>query len=204
MNDELQCAIPEVADPYELFESWFAEARECPDIKDATAMTLATVDKHGHPWTRVVLLKDLSEAGFSFFTNRGSIKAGHLEQNPNVSICFYWPALDRQIRIMGEATKASDEESDAYFAKRPRESQLGAWASVQSTELDERNTLIGRMEEVTQKYEGQDVPRPPFWGGYIVAPRVIEFWRARPHRLHDRAMYTRGVDGSWTRKGLYP
>ena len=204
MTDKHKNSIPDISNPFDLFDQWFKEALDCPDIKDATAMTLSTVDEHGHPWTRVVLLKDRSDAGFSFFTNRGSIKGGHLKNDPNVALCFYWPALDRQIRIMGEATQASDEESDAYFAKRPRESQLGAWASIQSTELDARTTLIDRMADVTQQYEGQDVPRPPFWGGFIVSPRVIEFWSARPHRLHDRAIYTRDSNGDWTQKGLYP
>lgn len=204
MENENESSIPDIHDPVGLFNQWFDDAKNCPDIKDATAMTLATVDEHGHPWTRVVLLKGVSDAGFSFFTNRESIKGAHLAKNPNVSLSFYWPALDRQVRIMGEAARTSDDESDAYFATRPRESQLGAWASSQSTELDSRTTMVKRMQHVTEKYDGQTVPRPPHWGGFTVAPRIIEFWSSRPHRLHDRAMFTRASDDSWTRKGLYP
>lgn len=177
MDPELRSAIPDFENPYDLFDVWFKEAADCPDIKDVTAMTLATVDSDGQPWTRIVLLKDLTEKGFSFFTNLTSIKGEQLAGSHKASLNFYWPALDRQIRIMGTATRASAEESDAYFAKRPRESQLGAWASKQSAELDARATMIERMEAVTAKYEGQDVPRPDFWGGYIVAPTIIE-WKS--------------------------
>ncbi|MFP6581683.1 MAG: pyridoxamine 5'-phosphate oxidase [Candidatus Hydrogenedentota bacterium] len=204
MDPELSSAIPDFENPYDLFDAWFKDAADCPDIKDVTAMTLATVDAEGQPWTRIVLLKDLTEKGFSFFTNLASIKGEQLADSNKVSLNFYWPALDRQIRIMGTTTPTSTEESDTYFAKRPRESQLGAWASMQSAELDARSTMIDRMEAVTKKYGGQDVPRPDFWGGYIVAPTIIEFWLSRPHRLHDRTMYTRAADGSWTKKGLYP
>lgn len=204
MNPELTCQIPDEPNPYDLFNTWFEEAAACDAIKDATAMNLATVDAAGQPWTRIVLLKDLSEKGFSFFTNRTSIKGGHLDGSGKVSLNFYWPALDKQVRIMGTASRTSEEESDAYFAKRPRESQLGAWASIQSSELDARATMVERMEAVTKKYKGLDVPRPDFWGGFVVDPHIIEFWMARPHRLHDRVMYTRNPDGAWTKKGLYP
>ena len=196
--------IPDYPSPVSLFTEWFADAKTCDAIKDATAMTLATVDHEGQPWTRTVLLKDHDEDGFTFYTNSTSIKGRQVGASPKVSLCFYWAPLDRQVRILGSATQVPATEADEYFASRPRESQIGAWASKQSTELDTRQTLMDRVEKITKRYEGGDVPRPEFWNGYRVSPTLIEFWLSRPHRLHERAMYTRQPDTSWTRKGLYP
>lgn len=196
--------IPVDPSPIRLFSKWFQDALDCEQIEDATAMTLATVDSDNQPWTRVVLLKEHDDRGFTFFTNSKSIKGEHLENSPKVSLCFYWPALDHQVRIMGSAEMISPEESDAYFQSRPRDSQLGAWASIQSSELDVRRSLMDRIDEVSAKYEGADVPRPDFWNGYRVTPSTIEFWLSRPHRLHERLDYTLNADGTWVQKGLYP
>lgn len=204
MNSLETKMIPDYPDPILLFSEWFDEASACEQIKDAAAMTLATVDSHNQPWTRIMLLKGHDDRGFTFFTNSNSIKGDHLEHSAKVSLCFYWPALDRQIRIMGAAGQLTPEESDTYFASRPRESQLGAWASIQSSELDERLTLMDRFEDFTRQYEKSKVPRPDFWNGYRVVPNVIEFWLSRPHRLHERLVYTRQPDSTWTQKGLYP
>jgi pyridoxamine 5'-phosphate oxidase len=204
MNTENVSQIPDLSDPYDLFQQWFSQAVASPAIKDATAMTLATVDSDGQPWTRVVLLKDCNESGFSFFTNRTSIKGDHLSNSLKVSLNFYWPAIDKQIRIMGTAALAPEAQSDAYFAKRPRGSQIGAWASKQSTELSSRDEMIARFEKYTARFEGQDVPRPDFWGGFVVAPNIIEFWQARDDRMHDRCMYILTPNGDWIKKGLYP
>jgi pyridoxamine 5'-phosphate oxidase len=190
--------------PFPLFAEWFAEALDCDGIKDATAMTLATVDSDHQPWTRVLLLKGHGEDGFTFFTNSNSIKGDQLTPDAKVSLCFYWPPLDKQVRINGTAKRVSSEESDEYFASRPRESQVGAWASKQSTELDQRRTLMDRVDEYAAKFEGGEVPRPDFWNGYRVTPDLIEFWLSRPHRLHERLMYIRESDATWTQKGLYP
>lgn len=190
--------------PFPLFSEWFNFAATCNAIKDVTAMTLSTVDADQQPWSRIVLLKEFDERGFTFFTNSNSIKGGQLSDFPKVSLCFYWPALDQQIRIMGASKLVPPEESGAYFTTRPRESQIGAWASIQSSELDTRQTLMERVEKFSAKYEGQDVPRPDFWNGYRVTPSIIEFWLSRPHRLHERIVYKRELDDTWSHKGLYP
>jgi pyridoxamine 5'-phosphate oxidase len=196
--------IPAHPNPLPLFTDWFEGAIACDQIKDATAMTLSTVDSNLQPWSRIVLLKEHNEQGFTFFTNSTSIKGKQLVGSAKVSLCFYWPALDQQIRIVGSSAMVTPKESDAYFATRPRESQIGAWASLQSTELDTRQTLMDRVDEFTNKFEGQDVPRPDHWNGYRVTPTVIEFWLSRPHRLHERIIYTVKADGTWSHKGLYP
>ncbi|QBM74943.1 pyridoxamine 5'-phosphate oxidase [Sphingomonas sp. AAP5] len=189
-------------DPFQLFDTWYAEAR-VSEINDSNAMALATADADGRPSSRMVLLKGHGPDGFVFYTNRGSRKAGELDANAHVALLFHWKSQRRQIRIEGSVARATDAESDAYFASRGRDSQLGAWASDQSRPLDDRATFEARFAEMQAKFEGQDVPRPPFWGGYRVTPAVIEFWQDRAHRLHERRVFTRTADG-WTEGLLYP
>lgn len=189
-------------DPFLLFDEWYAEARAA-EINDPDAMALATADSAGRPAVRMVLLKDHGPAGFVFYTNRESRKGDELAANPQASLLFHWKALRRQVRIEGAIELVRDAEADAYFATRNRDSQLGAWASDQSRPLDSRATFEQRFEEVKARYEGQDVSRPPYWGGYRLIPDRIEFWSDRPHRLHERRLFTRGADG-WTEGLLYP
>lgn len=191
-----------MTDPFALFDTWFAEARAC-EPNDSNAMALATVDAAGQPSARMVLLKGHGPDGFVFYTNRESRKAGELATVPKAALLFHWKSLRRQVRIEGAVTLASDAESDAYFASRSRDSQLGAWASDQSRPLDTRATFEARYEAARARFEGQDVPRPPHWGGYRVTPERIEFWRDREHRLHERRVFTRLGDG-WSEGLLYP
>jgi pyridoxamine 5'-phosphate oxidase len=189
-------------DPFALFHDWYTEARTT-ELNDSNAMALATADAAGHPSVRMVLLKGYDERGFVFYTNRESRKAGDLAANPHVALLFHWKSLRRQIRIEGPIGFASDAESDAYFASRSRDSQLGAWASDQSRPLDSRATFEARYAEVQARFEGQPVPRPPHWGGYRVTPERIEFWLDREHRLHERRVFTRAHDG-WSEGMLFP
>jgi pyridoxamine 5'-phosphate oxidase len=189
-------------DPFQLFDTWYAEAR-ASEINDSNAMALATADADGRPSSRMVLLKGHGPDGFVFYTNRGSRKAGELDANRHAALLFHWKSQRRQIRIEGSVARATDAESDAYFASRGRDSQLGAWASDQSRPLDDRATFEARFAEMQAKFDGQDVPRPPFWGGYRVTPAVIEFWQDRAHRLHERRVFTRTRDG-WSEGLLYP
>ncbi len=193
-------------DPIALFDMWLAEAR-ASELNDPEAMALATADAAGQPSVRMVLLKGHDARGFVFYTNREGHKAGDLAANPRAGLMFHWKSLRRQVRIEGPVSLASDAESDAYFASRGRDSRLGAWASDQSRPLASRETFEARVEQARARFEGQDVPRPPFWGGYRVAPERIEFWQDRAHRLHERRLFTRddaGVDGGWTEGLLFP
>lgn len=189
-------------DPFALFDEWFAEAG-ASEPNDANAMALATSDGKGRPSVRMVLLKGHGPDGFVFYTNEQSDKAGQLAENPKAALLFHWKSLRRQVRIEGSVEPVSDEQADAYFASRGRDSQLGAWASDQSRPLDSRATFEHRFEEVQHRYEGKDVPRPPHWGGFRVIPERMEFWSDRPHRLHERRLFVRDGD-SWSEGLLYP
>ncbi|MEM7417832.1 MAG: pyridoxamine 5'-phosphate oxidase [Gemmatimonadota bacterium] len=190
------------SDPIELFGAWFENAvqsgRALPE-----SVALATANADGIPSVRIVLLKGVDERGFVFFTNYTSRKGRELEENPHASMCFHWAELERQIRISGPVNKIGDDESYAYFSTRPRGSRVGAWASKQSQPLDERTTLEARVEDAEARFEGGDVPLPPFWGGYRIAPHTIEFWQGRTDRLHDRLVFRRTETG-WDRERLYP
>jgi pyridoxamine 5'-phosphate oxidase len=189
-------------DPFALFDSWYAEAR-ASEVNDSNAMTLATVSADGRPSARMVLLKGHGPDGFVFYTNRESRKAGELGEGAHAALLFHWKSLRRQVRIEGAVARATDAESDAYFASRSRDSQLGAWASEQSRTLPDRATFEARYEAMRSRFEGGAVPRPPHWGGYRVAPERIEFWQDREHRLHERRVFTRSA-GGWSEGLLYP
>jgi pyridoxamine 5'-phosphate oxidase len=190
-------------DPFALFDTWYAEAR-ASEPNDSNAMALATANAAGHPSVRMVLLKGHGPDGFVFYTNRESRKAGEMAANPHAALLFHWKSLRRQIRIEGSLSIATDAESDAYFASRARDSQLGAWASDQSRPLDARETFEARFEEAKARFDGQNVPRPPHWGGYRLTPTHIEFWQDRAHRLHERRAFDLAGDGSWVEGLLYP
>jgi pyridoxamine 5'-phosphate oxidase len=189
-------------DPLALFDDWLAEAR-MSEINDPEAMALATADEVGNPSVRMVLLKEHGPHGFVFYTNEQSAKGEDLAANPRAALLFHWKSLRRQVRIEGPVERVSDAVADAYFATRARDSQLGAWASDQSRPLDRRETFEQRFDQVEQRYEGADVPRPPHWRGYRVIPETIEFWLDRPHRLHERRLFSREGHG-WAEGLLYP
>jgi pyridoxamine 5'-phosphate oxidase len=189
-------------DPLRQFSTWFDEAVSS-QLLDVNAMTLATVSASGDPAARIVLLKGFDEQGFVFFTNYDSAKGQDLAAHARACLLFFWRELERQVRITGSIAKVSRDESEQYFHSRPFESQVGAWASAQSTTLPTRAPLEARYAELAAKYAGQPVPLPPFWGGYRVNPERIEFWQGRKSRLHDRLLYTRNAE-SWARTRLSP
>lgn len=190
------------SDPVVLFRRWFEDA-ERAGIRLPNAIALATASADGCPSIRHVLLRGIEDRGFVFYTNHGSRKGGELAENPRAALSIYWRELDRQISVTGDVSRVSDEESDAYFATRPRDARLGAWASRQSTELASRDELMERFAAFDAEYPGDQVPRPPFWGGYRIEPLTVEFWQGRQHRLHDRFQYERAGDG-WTIRRLSP
>lgn len=188
--------------PMDAFHVWFEEARnQCPG--ETNAMTLATVDSHGQPRARTVLLKGVDQAGFRFFTNYQSQKAEEIHAHPQASLLFHWQAMERQVRIEGVASKLPREDAETYFATRPRESQIGAWASPQSRPLASREELENLEADMIEKFKDQPVPCPAFWGGYNLRPHCIEFWQGRKGRLHDRLVYTRNETG-WDLTRLAP
>lgn len=197
--------LPEAAesrDPLELFDEWFRAARESGLLLPESA-ALATATPDGIPSVRMVLLKGLDQRGMVFYTNYGSRKAAEMDRNPRASLCFHWPALQRQVRIEGTVERIPGEESARYFATRPRGSRIGAWASRQSRRLGSREELLEAVRELRRKHRGDDVPLPPFWGGYLLRPAWIEFWQGRADRLHDRLVFERHEDG-WEPYRLYP
>ena len=190
--------------PIELFNTWLTQAAENEIVVEANAMVLST-EVDNQPTSRTVLLKDLTQAGFTFFSNYESNKGKQISENKNVSLLFPWYPMERQVIVIGSATKIAREDSEKYFATRPRTSQIGAWASDQSTELSSRQELEAKFKELENKFAQEKViPTPPYWGGYIVDPISIEFWQGRYSRLHDRIRYVREKNNNWQIKRLNP
>jgi pyridoxamine 5'-phosphate oxidase len=190
--------------PFHQFAQWSQDVRAAGvSEQDTISMTLATATRFGLPSARIVLLKSFDERGFVFYTNYNSRKGNELEENARACLLFYWPALWRQVRIEGTVERVSEEESDEYFHSRPLGSRIGAWASAQSTAIQDRSVIEKRFEEFSQKF-GEDVPRPPHWGGYRVKPGVIEFWQGQDNRLHDRLQYALQDNGTWLIERLAP
>jgi pyridoxamine 5'-phosphate oxidase len=190
-------------DPMLQFGDWFAEA-ERAKLAEPNAMTLATADTHGRPSARIVLLKDFDAGGFVFYTDYRSRKGSELERNPQAALVFHWMKLERQVRVVGPVERVDPATSLAYFHSRPVGSQLGAWASRQSTLLRDRGELVAEVARLKAEFGGRDIPLPPHWGGFRVRPEEVEFWQGRPDRLHDRILYTRDSANAWTRVRLSP
>jgi pyridoxamine 5'-phosphate oxidase len=203
MNDFTLSEQDAAADPFEQFDRWYQPIlRE--DLVETGAMTLATVDAQGRPVARIVGLRGHDRRGFVFYTNYQGRKARELEASGRAALLFYWDRFHRQVRIEGRVERVTAAESDAYFATRPRGSQIGAWASPQSETLADRRALEALCAEIERRHAGGQVPRPPHWGGYRVVPEYFEFWQGRDSRLHDRIVYTPGADGGWMRSRLAP
>lgn len=191
------------AEPFQKFSEWFNKAQLRSEIIEPSAMCLATVDENNHPSARMVLLKKFDERGFCFFTNLTSRKGRELIKNQNVALCFYWGILGMQIRIEGAVEKVSAKEADDYFSSRRRGSQIGAWASKQSCEMENWQEFEDRLKEIEENFNQQEIPRPPFWSGFRVVPKRIEFWHEGEFRLHKREVYVRNIDG-WEFSLIYP
>lgn len=201
----LALGLPEATEdeePIDLFKAWYAAAEES-GILHPEAVALATATPDGQPSVRMVLLKGVDERGFTFFTNHGSRKASDIEANPRAALCFHWAVHERQVRVSGMVSRIGDEESSAYFRTRGRGSRVGAWASKQSETLPSRAVLEERVRDVKERFADGDIPLPPFWGGYRIAPESIEFWQGRADRLHDRLVFEREASG-WSSRRLYP
>lgn len=192
-------------EPIILFKEWFDKAIETESTKEPTWMTLATSTAEGRPSARVILLKGLDDHGFRFFTNLTSRKGKELVENPYAALCFYWDTLQRQVRVEGKVERVTEKEADDYFTTRRRGSQIGAWSSKQSLPMEhmDGSDLINRVKEITEQFEGQPIPRPPFWSGFVLIPSRIEFWEAGEFRLHKRIVYERN-NGIWETERLYP
>lgn len=189
--------------PLDSIREWLEDARRDTDLPNPNAMNLATVDANGRPSARIVLLRGLDESGAIFYTNRESRKGEALKAHDRAALTFHWDVLLRQLRIEGEVTQTSDEVSDAYWSNRPRQSQIAAWASQQSRPVADRGTFLDACREIEERYEGQEIPRPPHWGGYRVSLERVEFWQERDARMHERTVYVRH-DDDWTIQRLYP
>lgn len=189
--------------PVTLFQSWLKDAIDA-NLPDPNAMTVATVDADGRPSQRIVLLKDVSEEGFVFYTNLGSNKAQDLKHNQNVSLHFPWYFLERQVSVQGVAQKLSRSQDASYFFSRPKDSQLGAWASQQSRPISTRELLVTQFHQMKEKFAKGDIPLPDFWGGYLIKPQRIEFWQGGEHRLHDRFEYNKTDKDVWLTQRLMP
>ena len=194
-----------VQNPLSRFNRLYAQAQNVDRaiLPDPNAMALATIGMNGAPSVRIVLMKSVDERGFVFYTNLEGKKGRDLRTHPIAAICFHWPSLEVQVRAEGSVTQVSDREADEYFATRPRESQIGAWASIQSQAIEHASDLAIRIAEVEERFDGMEVTRPPFWSGFRLKPDRIEFWKARPGRLHERHLYTRSGE-SWVMETLYP
>ena len=202
MNALTKGDFTDAAEPWTVFRAWMAEA-EASEPNDPSAMALATVDADGLPDVRMVLLKGADELGFVFYTNAESAKGRELAQTPKAALVFHWKSLRRQVRARGPVTPVTDAEADAYFASRPRDSRIGAWASQQSRPLESRFALEKAVAYFAAKHAIGEVPRPPYWKGYRIVPVAMEFWADRPFRLHDRVLFTREGEG-WVKARLYP
>lgn len=201
-KDSLSKEIME-SNPIKQFQNWFHEVEEKGGVEEANAMTVSTVDENGFPKNRVVLLKKFDDNGFYFYTNYNSDKGRAIAQNSKVCLSFFWPNLERQVIIRGIAEKTSEADSTEYFHSRPKGSQIGAMASPQSEVIESREFLENNLSQLQEKYKNSEVPKPEYWGGYLINPLSIEFWQGRPNRLHDRILYTK-LESDWKMERLAP